>query len=50
MIQLPRLEGFVAAGLGRSLVPSVLSQGPGDVGVGAQALTRPAAEFTISAL
>lgn len=41
--------GFVAAGLGYSLVPSVLPGGPREVGVHAQALTRPASEFPIYA-
>lgn len=41
--------GFVAAGLGYSLVPSVLPGGPREVGVHSQPLTRPVAEFPIYA-
>lgn len=41
--------GFVAAGLGYSLVPSVLANGPREVGVHAQSLTRPNATFPIYA-
>jgi len=40
---------FVAAGLGYSLVPSVLPGGPREVGVYSQPLVRPAAEFPIYA-
>jgi DNA-binding transcriptional LysR family regulator len=42
--------GFVAAGLGYSLVPSVLAGGPGGPGIAAQPVTRPAAEFPIYAV
>lgn len=42
--------GFVAAGLGYSLVPSVLPHGPREVGVFAVPLARPGAEFPIYAV
>lgn len=41
--------GFVAAGLGYSLLASVLPRGPKEPGVIAQPLTRPAREFPIYA-
>lgn len=41
--------GFVAAGLGYSLVPSILPTGPREAGVVAVPVVRPAAEFAIYA-
>ncbi len=42
--------GFVAAGLGYSIVPSILPGGPHEVGVHASPLTRPVVEFPIYAV
>jgi DNA-binding transcriptional LysR family regulator len=42
--------GFVAAGMGYSLVPSVLPNGPREVGVFSSPLSRPSAEFPIYAV
>lgn len=42
--------GFVAAGLGYSIVPSILLGGPHEVGVHASPLTRPVVEFPIYAV
>jgi DNA-binding transcriptional LysR family regulator len=42
--------GFVAAGLGFSIVPSILPGGPQEPGIAVQPLTRPSAEFPVYAI